>query len=369
MKYSLSLGSIFGIKVQIHWTFLILLGWIVLSNMRAGAGMQQTIWAVLFILAIFACVTFHEFGHALAAKRFGIVTKDITLLPIGGLARLESIPEKPKEELIVALAGPLVNILIAPVLYPFSNYALNMENMDQLAAINGTNFVFNIMIINLWLAIFNLIPAFPMDGGRVLRALLSFKLERHKATRLAANIGQMVAIGFVILGFMANPFLIFIGFFIFLGAQSEAELTHAQSILKTYTVKDAVMHHFQTVRPDDTISAAVQMLLNGQCRSFLVVDESRPVGTLDRDEIIRAISARGEEVKIGEVMNKDLTFLQAEMPLTDAWPQIQRQKSLIPVMQGNELIGTLDSENVMEFIMVKDARRTPQKINGLKTSH
>lgn len=356
MKYSLQLGKIFGIKVQIHWTFLILLGWIVFSNIRADSGAEQTLWSVLFILTIFVCVTLHEFGHALAAKRFGIKTRDITLLPIGGLARLESIPEKPKEELIVAIAGPVVNILIVAALYPLAHFSSDINYIQQLSSITSANFIFNLMFINLWLAVFNLIPAFPMDGGRVLRALLSFKMERHKATAIAARIGQLFAIGFVLLGFFGNPFLIFIGLFIFLGAQAEAEYTQAKSILKGFTVNDVLMKQYQTIESSDTIKSAVQLLLNGQCKNFLVMENQQPVGTLDRDEIIKALSSQGENSIIHNVMNKELLFLNAEMPLEDAWQMIQQHKTLIPVYTNNKLTGTLDTENILEFIMIKNAK-------------
>jgi len=357
MKYSLQLGTIFGIKVQIHWTFLILLGWIVFSNMRAGSGAEQTMWSVLFILTIFACVTLHEFGHALAAKRFCVKTKDITLLPIGGLARLESIPVKPKEELIVAIAGPLVNILIVAVLYPIVHFTSDItSSINQLSAITSENFLFNLMFINLWLAVFNLIPAFPMDGGRVLRALLSFKMERHKATSIAARIGQLIAIGFVVVGFFSNPFLIFIGLFIFLGAQAEAEYTQAKSILKGFTVNDVLMKQYQTIASGKTIKAAVTMLLNGQSKSFLVTENGQAVGTLSRDEIIKALSSQGENLIIHNVLNKELLFLKAEMPLEEAWQLMQQHKTLMPVFTNDKLVGTLDTENILEFIMVQNAK-------------
>lgn len=357
MKYSLQLGKIFGIRLQIHWTFLILLGWIVISNMRVGAGTEQTMWSILFILTIFVCVTMHEFGHAMAARKFGIKTKDITLLPIGGLARLESIPEKPKEELIVALAGPLVNVLIVAALSPFVSFTLDITKIQQLSFITAENFVFNLMFINLWLAVFNLIPAFPMDGGRVLRALLSFKIERHIATAIAARIGQLLAIGFVILGFFSNPFLIFIGLFIFLGAQAEAEYTQTKSILKGFTVNDVLMKQYQTIESGEAVKYAVQLLLNGQCKHFLITDNGNPVGTLNRDEIIKALSEQGENTLIHNVMNKELLFLKSEMPLEEAWQLMQQHKTLMPVFANSKLVGALDAENIMEFIMVRGAQK------------
>lgn len=361
MKYSLSLGKILGIRVQIHWTFLILIAWIVFSNLSAGNTTEQTLWAVLFVLAIFLCVTLHEFGHALAARRYGIETQDITLLPIGGLARLTSMPEKPAEELVVALAGPAVNIVISLLIYPFLHISESSIAAVNLRAVDSESFLFSLMAVNLWLAVFNMIPAFPMDGGRVLRALLSFRMERAAATRIAAGVGQFLAIGFVILGFFGgNPFLIFIGFFIFLGAQSEAEFAQTKSALQGYRLADVVMRDFSTLQTHDPIHAAVELLLNGQSRNFLVLDGNLPVGTLSRDEIVRALSQHGTAVPVGNVMNTDVQYLPAEMPLEEAWQRMQQYRvEFAPVMRGQHLAGVVDVENIAEFMMIQSALKLP----------
>jgi Zn-dependent protease/predicted transcriptional regulator len=369
MKYSLSLGKILGIHVQIHWTFLILIGWIVLSNLSAGNTTEQTLWAVLFVLTIFACVTLHEFGHALAARRYGIETQDITLLPIGGLARLTSMPEKPMEELVVALAGPAVNIVIAVLIYPFLHISEEVASSIQLRAVDSDTFLLSLMAVNLWLALFNMIPAFPMDGGRVLRALLSFRMERAAATRIAATIGQFLAIGFVILGFLGNPFLIFIGFFIFLGAQGESEAVQTKSALQGYRVADVVMRNFTTLQSYQPLQAAVELLLNGQSRNFLIMEGNRPVGTLSRDEIVKALSQHGLDVSIDKVMNADIVFLQSEMPLEIAWQKMQQHRiEFAPVMYQEYLAGVVDIENIAEFMMVQSVLKAPEVRSSLKTT-
>ncbi len=355
MKYSLSLGKFFGIKVQIHWTFLILLIWIVISNMLSAVGVVQTLWVLLFVLSVFLCVVLHEFGHALVAKRFGIKTIDITLLPIGGVARLETIPEKPKEELLVALAGPLVNVLIALLLFALMHAPLDINTIKQLSSITSINFVANLFYVNLTLTLFNLIPAFPMDGGRILRALLSFKMDRTFATRVAATIGQVLAIGFAILGFFGNPFLIFIGFFVFLGAQAEVEYTQAKSMLKGFTVNDVLMKKYQVIDVEDSIKSAVELLLDGQANNFLVMKNSHPFGTLNRDEIIKALTERGESALVLYAMNTEMMTLHPDMPLEEAWGLIQRKKSLMPVLKNDVLLGVVDTENILEFILVQSA--------------
>ena len=357
MKGSFKLGNVAGIGVFVHWTFAILIAFIIFSNYRSGQNAEQITWAVIFILSIFVTVFLHELGHALAAKRYNIKTKDITLLPIGGLARLESIPEKPQEELVVAIAGPAVNIALAFITGLFITIPdIKDLSVELSGGVGANNFFLNFFIVNLWLALFNLIPAFPMDGGRVLRALLAMKFERHIATNIAARIGQVLAVGFVFIGFFSNPFLVFIGLFIFLGAQAEAEFTLTQSLLKGYTVRDVLMRQYQTIESNETVKTAVAMLLNGQSRNFLITENGLSVGTLSREEIIKALSEQGENVVIHNVMNKDLVYLDADSPLENAYQQVQQSKAdLMPVMENKRLIGTLDTENILEFIMVKNA--------------
>ncbi len=358
-KYSLSLGRIAGIRVFVHWTFLILIGWIVFINLKQGLGPVDIFWSVLFVLSIFACVTAHELGHALAARRYDIKTRNITLLPIGGLAQLESIPEKPKEELVVALAGPLVNVLIAGALYPFVKLTAPDVEQLNLTQLNHLNFLPSLMAVNIWLALFNLIPAFPMDGGRVLRAFLSMQMERTKATRVAASIGQLLALGFIFIGFFFNPFLIFIGLFIYLGAQGESSVVEAQSLLSGYTVGHALLREIPVLEIHETIEQASDKLLATQNRNFLVVSNGEPVGTLSRDEIIRALRQGKGHVAIEESMDANFLRLDVNEPLEQAWLKLHRaRKTVAPVYQQNRLVGLLDTENISEFLMIRDAHRS-----------
>jgi Zn-dependent protease/predicted transcriptional regulator len=355
MKYSLSLGRVAGIAIYVHWTFLLLIAYLVYVNIRQGMGTADILWSILFMLTLFACVTLHELGHALAARYFSIKTSHITLLPIGGVAQLESIPEKPKEELVVALAGPLVNVAIAALLFPFLQ-AGNMREALEVARLGHQNFLPSLMVVNVWLALFNMIPAFPMDGGRVLRALLSFKFPRHVATRLAAAIGQVLAMGFVFIGFFANPFLIFIGIFIFIGAQAEADYAEARSLLAGYKVADAMMKQIPILRLTDTIEGAADQLLASQNKNFIVVDDTTIAGTLNRDEIIRALREGKASQPVAQFMNRDFVSLHTEMPLEEAWNVMRtRQLTAAPVFSGNTLVGMLDTENVAEFVMINEA--------------
>jgi len=228
MKGAFRIGSYRNIGVFIHWTFLLLLVWVAGNSFFEGSEWKEIGEELLFLLSVFFCVLLHEFGHALSAARYGIPTKDITLLPIGGLARLERLPEKPVQELIVAVAGPLVNVAIIIVLLLIMFLGKGLPMAFDFVDINSNSFLVNLLLVNISLVIFNMIPAFPMDGGRVLRSLLSMKLSKSKATKIAARIGQLISVLFVIVGWFYNPMLILIGLFIFMGAK--AELKYVQQM-------------------------------------------------------------------------------------------------------------------------------------------
>ncbi len=358
MKWSLYLGKVSGIKIFIHWTFLILLGWIFIMHYQMGHGVYAGFMGVLFILALFGCVTLHELGHALTAKRFKIITKSITLLPIGGLAQLERLPEKPARELLVAIAGPLVNVALAIILFFYLSLSGNMPSLTQMQHMNESGFWLNLFSANVMLALFNLIPAFPMDGGRVLRALLSFRLERGTATKIAAGVGQLLAIGFVFLGFFSNIWLAFIGVFIYLGAGAEASFETMKSALAGYTVKDVLMRQFTSLLPHDTLEKAVQALLNGQEREFVVVENDKVKGILTRRELVKGLSEFGKISPVSNVMRKDFITLTPDMPLQEVYQKMTTNGCAVaPVLENNRLAGIVDRENMEELLMVKAALR------------
>jgi Zn-dependent protease len=225
MGSSLKVASVFGIEVRINVSFLFLLGFFWFRFYQVG-GVSGAVQGVVYILILFACVTLHEFGHAFAARAFGIQTRDITLYAIGGVARLNRIPEKPWQELIVAIAGPLVNVVIAAALFLVTNVSSGFQQLELLES-PRIALLDKVAWANVFLILFNLIPAFPMDGGRVLRALLAMVTPYTRATQIAAWIGQGLAIAFVIFGFFYSPILVFIGFSIFVGAQQEAAMVRA----------------------------------------------------------------------------------------------------------------------------------------------
>ena len=301
MRWSIKVARIAGTEVRIHLTFLLFLAWIGFSYYHVG-GAAAAIPGVLFVLALFGCVLLHEFGHALAARAFGIPTPDITLLPIGGVARLQRMPDKPWQELIVAIAGPLVNVVIAAVLILFLGRPADLEHVEQVQQ-PGVGMLAKLASVNVMLVLFNLIPAFPMDGGRVLRSLLAMTLPYARATQIAAWIGQALAFVFGFVGLFTNPMLIFIAFFIYLGAQQESAMAQMKDLSLNLRVAEAMVTHLVRLPPDATLEDAVEALLRTSQHEFPVVDnDDRVLGVLTRDDLIAALKRHGPETPVVKVM-------------------------------------------------------------------
>jgi Zn-dependent protease/CBS domain-containing protein len=355
MKWSLKLGRFAGVDVFVHWTFLILLAWIFLAQLGAGKDLRAALLGMGFLLALFGCVVLHEYGHALAARRYGVRTRDITLLPIGGVARLERMPEEPRQELWVALAGPAVNVAIAAVIIVV-DVALGRMPESLAAAVSRTDFLGRLMVVNVFLAVFNLLPAFPMDGGRVLRAVLAAKVGRRRATQVAANVGQAMAILLGLLGLFYNPFLIFIAFFVYLGAQGEAQMVELTSVIQGLAVRDAMQTRFRTLGGADPLSRAVGELLAGSQHDFPVLDGESVVGMLRRQDLVKGLSERGAGSLVAESMCRECQPVLADEPLERAFENLQRrQHTAAPVLENGRIAGLLTLENLSELFMVKVA--------------
>jgi Zn-dependent protease len=319
MKWSIKIARIAGIEVRLHLTFLLFLAWIGFSYYQLGGATAAT-RGVVFLLALFGCVLLHEFGHALAARGFGIRTPDITLLPIGGVARLQRMPDNPWQELIVALAGPLVNVVIAAVLIFALGQHLQWEHLEGLNQ-PGIAMLAKLASVNIGLVLFNLIPAFPMDGGRVLRALLALALPYSRATHIAAGVGQALALVFGIVGLFANPMLILIAFFIFLGAQQEAALAQMKDITLGAPVSEATGTHWMRLPPHARLDDAAEALLRTSQDEFPVVDDSgRVLGVLTRDDIVTALNRRRPSAPVRDFMRRDLPVVSAHEPFEEAFP-------------------------------------------------
>lgn len=358
MKWSWRLGTIAGIPVYVHATFLLLIGWVALSHWQAGHTVAAVLSGVGFILVLFGCVVLHELGHALVARKYGIKTRDITLLPIGGVARLERMPDDPRQELWVALAGPAVNLVIAGALYAWLRATGGPGTLDGLGVASGS-FVARVMVVNTFLALFNLLPAFPMDGGRVLRAVLATRLEYARATQIAATVGQAMALLFGFAGFFANPFLLFIAFFVWIGASQETGLVQMRSALSGVPVARAMITDFRTLSPGDRLGRAVELILTGWQHDFPVVADGRAVGVLARNDLLVALARRGVEAPVDDVMRRELDPLDSFDMLETALPKLHVPgASAVPVTHQGRLVGLLTLENVGEFIAVQSALRS-----------
>ena len=357
MKWSWKIAQLAGIGIYVHVTFLILLAWVGFSHYLLRHSWEDVADGILFIIALFAIVVLHELGHALTAKRFGVRTRDITLLPIGGVARLERIPDEPRQELLVALAGPAVNVLLAAILFAVLAAGERLTALTDVTLVGG-DFLSKLMWVNVSLAVFNLLPAFPMDGGRVLRALLAIRMNYLRATQIAAGIGQGIALLFGLLGLFVNPFLVFIALFVWMGAAQEAAMAQMRSALGGVPVGQVMTTEFRTLSPREPLSQAARQTLAGYQHDFPVVDGGRVVGVLTRESLLAGLTKGGPQAEVGEAMQRSFeTADPAEMAeLALARLQSSACRAL-PVLRNGQLVGIVTLENAGEFMMIQTAMR------------
>ena len=357
LGWSIKLFTLGGTAVRMHLTFLLLLAWIAAVQWTRGTP-QDAISGVLFIIVLFACVVLHEFGHIWAARRYGIRTPDVTLLPIGGVARMERMPEKPSQEIAVALAGPAVNAVIALVLIAVLGLRFDPEQVS-LAALQ-TSFLAQVAIANVVLLVFNLIPAFPMDGGRVLRALLAMWLGYTRGTRVAARIGQALAVVFAILGFMGNPLLVLIAIFIFLGAAGEAGYVEVREATRGRRVTEAMITAFEPLGVMSTADDAAALLLRTTQQEFPVLDgASRLRGVVTRKAIIETLRDKGGATPVLEMMAPDVPVVPQSEDLSAAVALLQQSSARFVgvVDAAGRLVGYLTPENLSELLMLRSSRK------------
>jgi Zn-dependent protease/CBS domain-containing protein len=360
MKWSFRLFTFAGTEVRVHVTFLLLLLFVASQSFFSGQGSLAALESTLFIITIFACVVLHEFGHVMAARGYGIRTPDITLLPIGGVARLERMPRKPSEELVVAISGPLVNVIIAAAIWlAFGIQAVFHPGYDFF---QSGNFLQKLMVWNVIMVVFNLVPAFPMDGGRILRAVFAMFMEYGAATRRAASIGQgiamMVAI-YMLLNHTFQPMLLLICFFIFMAAGQEAATVTQQEATRNLRVQDAMLTDFRTLAPEATLRDGVELLLAGSQQDFPVLDTHGGMqGMLTRHDLISSLAEKGPGHPVVAVMRQCPEPAAPTSGLTEALETLNASDCpAIPVLDpiSGKLVGLLTAENVGETLMVRAA--------------
>jgi Zn-dependent protease len=340
MKWSWKIGQLDGVDLRIHSTFLLLLGWVWASYAISG----HSLVGMAFIAAFFASVALHEFGHLIVARRLGIRTRDITLLPIGGVSRLERIPDEPRHELWAALAGPAVSVAIAGILYVWPAHPRGP-------------FVESLFLANLSLALFNLLPAFPMDGGRVLRALLAGRVAYSKVTQIAASTGQGLALALAFVGLFTNPVLVFIGWFVWIGASQEAAAGQIRSALSGIPARAAMLTDFQELWCKDTLADAVRLALQGSQHDFPVVEHGFVKGVLTRNDLLVALAAHGQDYPVSAVMRREFMVAEGTEMLGLVLQRLRWCNChTMPVLQDGRLTGLITMDQLGEYFLCEAAR-------------
>lgn len=411
MRGSLKIFTWFGIPVFLHWTFALIFLYAFWIGYEANLGPFGIVWVLAIMIPLFGFVLLHEYGHALTARRYGVETKDIILTPIGGIARLERMPEKPIQEFLVAIAGPAVNVAIALILLgvglilfdglqweifkasvrdyfsaigfffqrlwalvigqiSFSDFQMLLSvetpsELEEIVAETGVEVGILLMTIpallsiNLGLALFNLVPAFPMDGGRVLRALLAVRFGRVRATQWASVIGQVVAIIFMALSFLAGNFTLgLIGFFVFMSARSENLMVQLDAMLKRYKAKDLMRPNFTRLAVTDWMQTPIDLLKQGLERHFLVFDmHDQLVGALEEEDIVAAMKKRDFSTEIAHYLRR-VELVHVNEPLQTIYYHLrQRGHSILGVVDNGELVGVIDDVGLQHFMRLQAGAR------------
>ena len=361
MKWSWKIARVSGIELRVHATFLILLVWLALVYYQDTGTITGAARGVLFTLALFCSVVLHELGHALTGRRFGVPTRDITLLPIGGVARLDHMPELPQQELWIALAGPAVTVGIAAAIYILLRVLGLPVALVEEAAAHGERgaFLAQLMWVNVSLAVFNLLPAFPMDGGRVLRAGLALRMDYLRATEIAARLGKWFALLFGIIGLLYNPLLVLIALFVWLAAASESSATQMHTLLGGVNVERVMIRDVRTLASGDTLEAALEHVLQGFQHDFPIVENGKVVGVLTRAGLLAGLARHGRDAPVAGSMEPSFRTANPSELVEHAIARLgDCPCHTLPVLSDGRLSGVLTLENVGEFVMIEAALRS-----------
>jgi Zn-dependent protease/CBS domain-containing protein len=365
MGGSFKIGRFSGIDVRVHWTFFLLLAFFAFVGYQASGSLAGALTATLVIVVLFLCVLLHEFGHSLVAQRLGLEIHSITLLPLGGVSNLESLPEKPADEVKITLAGPLVNVVLAPIFFGVGLLFGAVPRMpaDVFTGIGSVGqFFFYLGYLNVVLAVFNLIPAFPLDGGRILRAFLAIRLGAVRATDISSAVGQLFAIAFFLIGLLGGNFLLaLVAVFIYFGATGEAQMVRQQEKTRGLSVSDVMgtKPRTETVTPDHTFGQVLDSVIHGYQEDFPVVDESgKLVGMITRDEIMAAAHSPQRYSSVRDLMKTNIPTISPQADLFKDGLRILQQSGLraLPVTTENaELVGMLTIEDVGQASLLRPA--------------
>ncbi|WP_236975112.1 site-2 protease family protein [Membranihabitans maritimus] len=357
---SLYLGQYFGIPVKVHWSFVLLLLYVVYTGQNMGMSNLAIINSAIFTLLIFFCVVLHEFGHALSARNYGVKTQDILITPIGGLARLERLPENPWQEMVVAIAGPAVNlviaIIIAAALY-FSGHGFLPQGTSELTYFEYySNFPILLLMLNLLLLVFNLIPAFPMDGGRILRATIALFKGREKGTLIASWVGRILAGGFLVYGIYTNHLgLIFIGVFVFFAARSEYRSVAIEERLRSGRVADILTNNVHILTEDDLMQDVFKKEDESGHDAYLVQDENNKIIGILNQEVINQARKDGDIfTPIRRYMTNNFEPVSPELPIKQLFYIFNTQTyHTLPVFGNGSFLGVVSRRDLQNFLTLK----------------
>ncbi|HEY0128766.1 MAG TPA: site-2 protease family protein [Rubrobacteraceae bacterium] len=366
MGGSFKIGRAFGIDVKVHWTFLLLLAFFAFAGYQRTGSLANALVTTVIIVALFLCVLLHEYGHSLVAQRLGSEVQDITLLPIGGLARMKTLPERPIDEVKVAVAGPLVNVVLAPIFFGLAllfggslsvptNILTGVDSLGQAFAYLG--------VINVALVVFNMIPAFPMDGGRVLRGLLATRLGPVRATNISSTVGQTFAILFIVFGFLSNNFLLaLVGFFVFLGASGENQMVRQREQMRGLAVADVMgtKRRTESVTPYHNFGQILDSVIHGYQEDFPVLDEDGEiVGIITRNEIMTAAHSPDRYSSVRDLMKTEFPTISPDADLfTDGYRVLQESGlRALPVVKDGDLVGMLTTDDIGQAALLRDLHK------------
>lgn len=351
-----NIATVFGIVVSVHATFVLLVVWVAGAYWFETQNLARVASGIALLLLLFACVLLHELGHALTARRFGFITREITLLPIGGIARLERLPDDPRQSLLITLAGPAVNIAIAMALFILLQLSGQWEPLTPTSLLDAP-LLQRLMLVNISLVVFNMLPAFPMDGGRALRAILATRMNDQRATRIAARIGQGMAVLFAFVGWLGNPLLILIALFVWAGAAAEARTADIRAAVRGVPIERVMLTAFTTLNPDEPLATAVELMQHEGRHEFPVTRDGHLVGLLTRPRLLHAIEKGRPQARVADAMDDAVhavdpgDMLDTALPLFDAG-----RSSIVPVVRDGRLIGLLTAEAIAEFLAIQAAR-------------
>lgn len=345
MKWAFKIGTLFGIPIKVHFTFFLLLIFIGLSRGPYGGAN-----GVILVCLIFFTVVLHELGHSLVAKKYGFKVRDITLLPIGGIAGMEEIPEDPHQELNIAIIGPTVSFVLS-FLFFAAGWILKQWAELYYFWFWSRGLLMNLAWINLVLAVFNLLPAFPMDGGRVFRGILArFNVDYITATRIAVNVGQFFALLMIFFGIFFNFWLVLIGIFIYIGAEGEGKTTELRVCLKSVTVEKIMLKDFKILSPEQTLGDVLELVHHGMQGDFPVLENNNLVGILSQSAILAALHKYSRDVQVKEVMERNFITTTSDTPLTEIYKKmINTKATVMPVVRNNVLEGLITLEQIGRY--------------------